>query len=299
MKPFYLSEITTKDGLVHQGIFCAPMGPAFAKATAGKAILWVHGLTSNFYGDNAIFQELLVHCEEKNMGFAAFNNRGHDFLSGIRKIDSSNEKGYAHVTQGAGYEIFEECVYDIDAGVTYLTGQEFSEIILVGHSTGANKVCFYAATQTDARVSAVVLASPLSDRLGAQDKKAVGENRKFMQSLDDSGRGDALVMGRMFFPLTPKRYLSLFSPHSNEDVFDYGDEKPEMTHFSLIQKPTCVIFGGSDEYVDRPISDIQRVFDARTKSKNYSSFIIDSANHGFDGKEKEFAGVIFNWISSI
>lgn len=293
MKPFYLSEITTKDGLVHQGIFYKPEKPG------KKAILWVHGLTSNFYGDAKMFGEIVDLCDKDGIGFTSFNTRGHDFITGMRKNDPTKEKGYAHVTMGAGYEKFEDCVYDIAAGVSFLVTHGFPEVIIAGHSSGANKVCYFAATQTEQAVTGVILASPISDQLGVADKMKLEEDLKFMRQLDKNGRGDALVVGRMFFPLTPKRFLSLFTPHSNEDVFDYGGEKPEMTYFSMIRKPMLIILGKSDEYTDRPVEDIKNVFDKQTKSPRYQSVIIPDANHGYDGNEKEVATVIVQWIKEI
>ena len=201
------------------------------------------------------------------------------------------------MTQGAGYEVFEESVHDIDAGISFLIDKGFSKIILIGHSTGANKVCYYTGLQKDNRVVGVVLASPLSDRLDtALDKEKHKENMEFMQRLVDQGKGDTLVMGRFFLPLTPKRFLSIFTPHSNEDTFDYGDEEPKLTRFSSIQVPLLITIGENDEYLDRSPEDLQKIYDAHTKTHHYKSVIIEDANHGYEGKEKEFAKAVWNWL---
>ena len=62
MKQFYLAEIVTKDKLVHQGIFFQP------KKSGRLALLWVPGLTSTFYADNTIFQELITLGEKEGIG---------------------------------------------------------------------------------------------------------------------------------------------------------------------------------------------------------------------------------------
>lgn len=294
MKQFYLEEIITKDKLIHQGIFFTPKKPQ------KRAILWVPGLTSTFYADNIIFQELIELGEKEGVGFAAFNNRGHDYITGIRKVDKTSDSGYTHVTQGAGYEVFEESVHDIDAGVSFLAKKGFSEIILIGHSTGANKACYYTGLLKDSRVVGVVLASPLSDRLDTTlDNKQHIKNMKYMKKLVAHGKGDTLVMGFFFFPITPKRFLSIFTPHSNEDTFDYGDEEPKLIHFSSIHIPLLVTIGGSDEYLDRSSEDLQKIFDSHAKSHRYKSFILKYARHGYDGKEKEFAQAVWSWLKSI
>ena len=294
MKQFYLPEITTKDGLVEQGIFYKPVSPG------KKAMLWVHGLTGTFYGDTLIFNELLEASKDLGLGFASFNNRGHDFLTGARKVDKATESGFSHVTIGAGVEKFEDCVFDIDAGISFLESQGFSEIILVGHSTGANKVCYYGGFQKDPRLTGIILVSPASDRLGKDiDKQKLAEDLRMMDELIDKGKGDALVVGKTFFPLTPNRFISLYSPNTNEDVFDYGDQNPKLIFFSALTTPTLVVFGDKDEYLDRAPADVQKIFDSRAKMKNYKSVILSGANHGYEGKETEFAQTLVEWAKSI
>lgn len=289
---FQLTEIVTKDDLVHQGIFYKP-------AKLGKkAVLWMHGLSGNFYSNVTLMAEFRKQCEQFGFGFASFNNRGHDLISGLRKIDSEKPKGYTHAPGGAGQEIFENCVYDIDAGVDFLVKQGFKEVILVGHSTGANKICYYAGTTINSHVSGIILASPLSDRLNPEGLPPWWGLflAKFLMII---GRGDRLITGYSFFPGTPKRFLSLFTPRSNEDTFDYGDKNPEMKSYSKIKKPLLIILSGADESMDRPAEKIKSVFDTKTTAQKYKSIIIPHASHNFNGKEKEFVKRVIDWIVSI
>lgn len=79
MKQFYLAEIVTKDKLIHQGLFYKPTN------LGKKAILWVHGLSSTFYGNTKLLEAFGEYCEKEGIGFAVFNNRGHDVVTGIKK----------------------------------------------------------------------------------------------------------------------------------------------------------------------------------------------------------------------
>ncbi len=291
MKQFYLAEIVTKDKLIHHGLFYRPKKPG------KKAILWVHGLTSTFYGSVAMLEAFAQGCEEEGIGFAAFNNRGHDIVTGIKKIDPREPKGYTRVNGGAGHERFEDCVYDIDAGISFLVGQGYREIILIGHSTGANKACFYSAKTKNVHVAGIVLTSPLSDRLNPVDKPSWWKVPvvKFLVSI---GKGEMLIPVS-HFPGTPKRLLSLMSFGSNEDTFDYGDQQPSMRAFSAIKKPLLVVFGGSDELADRSVVDIKNVFDRFQRSTHYKSVITPDAFHSFNGQEQEVVGTILRWVREI
>jgi pimeloyl-ACP methyl ester carboxylesterase len=289
---YQLQEIITSDNMMHQGIYFAP------QHKSDTAILWVHGLSSNYYGARGLYDHIIDAAG--NVGFATFNNRGHDGISGIKKIDKTNVKGYIRVNGGAGYENFKDCIYDIDAGISFLIKQGFKKIILCGHSTGANKVCYYCGSQQDPRVAGAILASPVSDRLMAEKMdKELKVNLHRMQNLVEKGEGDLLLNNLTFMPLTPKRYLSLFAKNTLEDVFDYGDKIPKLKFFSKITCPLMVVFGQMDEAADRPVTDIKKVFDSHTNSNKYSSIIIENSPHGFDGKENKFAKVVVNWIKEI
>ncbi|MDP1722011.1 MAG: alpha/beta fold hydrolase [Candidatus Gottesmanbacteria bacterium] len=306
MKQFYLAEIVTKDKLVHQGIYYSPSrkAPAFAKAmagkTAGKAILWIHGLTSTFYNNVKLFELIADACEKEGIGFAAFNNRGHDIVTGIKKIDPREPNEYTRVNGGAGYERFEDCVYDIDAGISFLVKQGYSEIILVGHSTGANKVCYYAGTKRDKRVAGVLLLSPVSDRLEPSlDKEVIEKQLEEMKKKVIDGQGDVLMSSIHVFPVTSNRFISIFEPHSTEDVFDYGDASPKLACFSAIKQPLLVIIGSNDEYLDRPVKNVLDVFARHARSLRYKSVIIRDALHSYSGKEKAVVHTIFRWVREI
>lgn len=290
MKPCLVAEIQTSDGFIHQGMYVCPKKPG------KRALLWIHGLTSNFYSASKRIEELVTLCDKSGMGFASFNNRGHDMLASAHRVDLSRASGYSYTTVGSGVENFEQSIYDIDAAISFLVSKGFTEVVLVGSSTGANKACYYCATQKNPSVKGLVLLSPLSDRLVA---KISFLKLLYLKLLKACGLGEKLLTNRSYFPGTVNRFLSLISPKSVEDIFDYGDPEPRLERFSRILQPVLVIFGGEDTLADRDIAIIKKQFDSHQKSLNYKSIIIPNANHGFDGKEKILAKHIIEWINAL
>lgn len=289
MKKYFLTECITKDDVIHQGIYFEP------KQKSDTAILYIHGLSSHFSSHIKTCDGFVEAGEKSHIGFASFNNRGFGLISGPQKKDNTTPTGFTHILGGAGQEIFEDCVLDIDAGVTFLTKQGYKKIVLVGRSTGANKACYYAGTVKDARVVGIVLNSAISDRLEKSEKE-IAHELPYMKKLIIQGKSDTLLTGYSFFPMTPKRYVSLYEKGSAEDVFDYGDTNPKMTTYSKIKIPLYVIFGERDEHADRPVGDIKKVFDDHAKSSQYTSCIVPRALHGFEGLEDELAQLIIGWI---
>lgn len=294
MKQFYIAEIVTKDKLIHQGIFYKPT------KLGKRAILWVHCLTDTFYGDVKTFEVFAENCEKLGWGFASFNNRGHDIITSISKIDPTSPKGKTHLIQGAACEKFTDCVYDIDAALLFLEKAGFSEVILVGISTGANKACYYVSTQKDSRVVGVVLASAISD-VGFK-KKELGEayetTLKRVKKLIKEEKGESFVEGLDYMPFTPNRFLSAYEENGAEDVFPYYQKNPKFKTYSKINKPMMVIMGELDEYADMPVETITKIYSKYQKSSNYRSVIIPDAFHSFGGKEKEFVSAVVDWIKT-
>lgn len=290
---YELVDIVTADNLVHQGMVHIP------ETHNGTAVIWIHGLTGTFYSNTKGMNLFARLCAEKGMAFGAFHTRGHDYVSSAHRLDETKDKGFVYETIGAGVEIFTDCVKDIDAMAAFFAQCGFSKIVLVGNSTGANKVCYYAGTVTDPRIAGVVLSGPMSDRYSATDEATNAKHQEVMEQKIRDGKGDELLTGFDFFPLTPKRWMSLLAKGSPEDVFNYHDDEGALTTFSAIRIPMLVMFGGNDEHADRPIAEMQKAFDAHAKSANYKSVVIPGADHGFTGKEDVFVETIVSWAASL
>lgn len=287
-----LCETGTRDGLVHQGIFRP------GRVNSGYGILWVHGLTSAFYHNFPLIKAVTAVCDKNGYGYASFNNRGHDCLTGLDKISNGQ---IIKTAGGAGVERFEDCVYDIDAGIKFLNDRGYKKVIIIGHSTGALKAAYYAGVKKDVRVAGIVAASPTSDRL-----IEVKNNRKLPQILNrmkhmiEIGKGDYILNNIFVFPMTPKRYVSLFDEHSAEEtVFDYGSARPDTKILKAIRVPLLVTLAENDEYADRPVVEIKAFIDKYQNSRNYKSVIISNAVHGYDNLEPVFIQTVIHWIKSI
>ena len=217
---FTLEEIITSDGLYLQGMASFPPGE---KKTA---IIWVHGLVGAFYKNVLLMNEFARQSGAAGYGFVSFNTRGHDMLASAHKTDSASSKGYSYVTIGSSVEVFTDVQRDIDAMITFCISRGYAHVVLVGHSTGANKVCYYQAKTNDPRVLGVVLSGPMSDRYSyGVDEQTNASQKADMEKKIRNGKGDELLFGLDFFPLTPARWMSLLGKGSPEDVFNHKDTK--------------------------------------------------------------------------
>ena len=145
-----LISATNDDGIRLDVAFFAPsidtepIGPV-------DAILLIHGSRGNFSDPNT--REMAE--ELRMMGYAclALNTTAHDTVW----FNLSNGVNY-----GNAYEIIDDTCRDLKAGVDYLWDAGYRRIALLGHSMGAVRVAYYAATQADQRLAAVIPISPVT-----------------------------------------------------------------------------------------------------------------------------------------
>src|SRR5437773_212592 len=130
----------TRDGVWLDGASSEP------RRRGRIALLWVHGLGSAFSSGQPLIGELSTRLNRAGIGYFKFNNRGHDTVA-------RRGKGLA----GAAFERFGDSNADIRAMIAFARACGYRQVVLAGHSTGANKVLRYAARAGDRRVIGLIL----------------------------------------------------------------------------------------------------------------------------------------------
>ncbi len=293
MIPVCLTRIKTRDGVVLNGIVVEP------ERKSDKTLIWIHGLTSNFYSGHARVRELAETCRENRIGFFSFNTRGHDIVartSNKRSARRPRRKAFA----GAAFERFADSIEDIRSVIRFARKLGYRNAILAGHSTGANKALYYAYKTKDPAVKGLALIAPISDVAAAAKDIGEAELRKRVRVAERLQKTGAALMPAEIGIFSPKRYLSLFRPGEAEDVFPYHDPKARWKELASVRVPIAVIIGKKDEHLDRPASQLIEIFRARARStKSFTESIIPGANHGFKRKEEELSEAIVHWINGL
>jgi pimeloyl-ACP methyl ester carboxylesterase len=287
-----LDSIKTRDGLQLYGVLSEPEVQSANKL----AVIFVHGLTSAFYHGLSRAHALQSACEEAGYALAIYNNRGHDIL-----LPSlfENKQGIASFG-GSGFEKFEDCIYDIDAAISHLKKKGYKQFVLVGHSTGANKVAYYLSQRRNARhIKGAVLLSAISDIAG-ELKTHASEYAKMRKKVK-SMKADELVISEMApFVMSPSRFKSLYEPGASEDMFPYYDSEAEWKLFNKIATPLLVCVGAKDEWLDRPVKKYIEAFVAHTpKQASLQTAVIAGANHGYRKHAKQLANTLIQWIQNL
>ena len=277
-----LVRIETRDGVSLDGVMAEPVR---RRATA---LVWVHGLGSVFSSGQPLIRELTARLPAAGIGYFKFNTRGHDVVSG---------RG-AHLA-GAAFERFGRSVEDLRAVIAFARRRGFRRVILAGHSTGANKVLHYVARVRDRRVAALALLGPVSDIAGEAKRIGARELHRRVAMAERLARRDprALVPRAWGF-WSARRYVSLFKPGEDEDVFQYYRANARWTALRSVRVPIAAIIGGRDEYLDRPPHALIDAFRQNaSRARSFTGKIVPGAAHSFVGHERELADLIVRWAA--
>lgn len=252
--------------------------------------------------NNAIAKALTA----KNTSFLTYSNTGAHL---IQKFDILNNGVRQRGNFGVAYELIKDCIYDIDGAVNYVKELGYKKLILLGQSTGANKICVYNKYKKENPFSAYILTS------GGDDSgifyKQVGA-KKFKTVTDKCKKAHARGKGREIVP----KYISpmLISYDSLLDQIDPDGEyntfpfywvsekidimnKKAFNEFKAIDKPCLVIYGGNDEYCHLGTENCMGILKDVTNSQtNFTYKLIQDADHSFTGFENKLAEIISNWI---
>src|ERR1035437_10297431 len=272
-------RIITADKLILSGNLYSP-----DKETK-KAIIHIHGMGGNFY-ENSFLNYMEDEFTKHKYSFFAFNNRGAGIFSDF-PIVGKKEK-YKRI--GNAYERFEECIYDIKAGIDFLKEEGYTKIILQGHSLGSVKVAYYIAKTQDKRVSRLILISP-SDMIGLSEDKNHARRMKLSKKLIKAGKGNELLSELLwdYYWLSANTYVNLSKRGIAVDVFNTYD-KSAPSIIKDITIPTLAILGGTDDAAILPVREALKVIKSKAKkAPRFDTLIIGKAPHSYFGYEQELA----------
>src|SRR5437867_3186159 len=279
--PFSLARIPTRGGVGVEGIVGEPKG------RRGAALVWMHGLGSVFSSGQPLNRELAARLNAAGIAYFKLNNRGHDVVAGRgRRL------------AGAAFEHFRQSVEDIRAMVAFVRQRGYRRVFLAGHSTGANKVLYYGARVRDRRVGGILLVGPVSDVAAEVKRLGTRELRRRVAAAERIARRDpqALVPRAWGF-WSAHRYISLYRPGQDEDVFPYDRPSARWTTLRSVRLPIAAIIGSRDEYLDRPPQEVIDAFRRNAvRARSFSGVVLRGARHGFQKREGELADMIVRWV---
>ena len=278
-----LMNLTTSDGITLDGAFFAPAKDTSPNGPA-DAVLVIHGSMGNFYSPAT--KEMAKDLSDAGYACLALNTTAHDTVYRNR----SNGQ-----LCGLAFEILDRSRIDLRAGIDYLSALGYHHIALLGHSMGAVRVAYYAATEDDDRVTAVVSLSPV--RLSYSyymDSKDADEFRSIVEQADqleaENKAQDLMTVG---FPIaqhfSAAAYLDKHGPSERYNLVDLAPK---------IKVPVIAISGSLETHTR--LKDIARdMVQAAVNSPRAEYVIIEGGDHSLNNCKQDASARVLNWLGSL
>jgi pimeloyl-ACP methyl ester carboxylesterase len=283
-------KVKAKDGLTLHGLILKPQ-----KEDKKFIIIHFHGTAGSFFW-NDFCEEVTKSVISLGISFLAANNRG----AGVYEV----EEGI--IPHGASLEKFENCLFDFDIWIEFALSKGYKNIILQGHSFGTEKVVYYMNKgEYKDRVKAIILLG-FSDNVGTQEKYQKKIRRNYFNEakrLVRAGKGDYLLEDLRAFagelPISAKTYLNFFSVDSENAKALPLRKGRDLKYFRNIKVPTLGVIGDREEEEYTIVSIKKAIELMRRENRLAEVYQIKDCGHGFEGKEKELAVVISNFLKKI
>lgn len=278
-------DIATKRGSVLTGVlFNGTINPT---KTVMIAITGIHG---NFYS-NPFYV---------NIG-QTLNQKGFDFIyaqttDAFGEIPSYNVLTQKEELLGSWNEDFNNTDEDIEAYLDYAQNQGYENIILAGHSLGANKVIYYLSRHNDTRVKKFILLSPanlenLTSVVTAQQKMIIKE---YLQTGQENKKLPFSLLG----------WIDCTAATANQWVFEnildnvHVEPEKDFSQVAAINQTGAMVIGTLDRFTYGDPAGFLKVINDHTKNPAANKMIfIEQTGHTYQQKEQELADKLAKLLS--
>lgn len=295
---------TTSDKLELPALLYTPQTPT------KKIALFLHGngSASVFYKAQKM-QAFAEGLAETGWAFLAFNNRGAHYIKKFSYKENDEKK---ERFQGTALELIDECAIDIDSAIGHLQTLGFSEFILIGESTGANKICVYNHLKPNNPCTGYALVG------GGDDTGLWYEmlgKEKFWNSIHlarkkiAEGKGEELISREISHGImTHQALLDTIDPDGSYNCFPFVEAsgkaqlstQPLFRFFAEITKPALVLYGEKDLYCFVPASQAVSILKEHTANpESFTWEVTPGADHSFSEHTQEEVKAITNWLKKL
>lgn len=271
----------TGDGLRLQGTY-------FESIKKDICVVFIHGMYANVIENYfaVVWGRKLAGC---NIGFLYGHTRGYSNTNAI--VD----KNGVSVTIGTTFEIFEDCLLDVDMWIRKAYKLGYKHIVLAGHSFGCCKILYYYYIKRP-DVAGIILASPpdmqgLTRMYEADYDLLLEETEKNVKEGMPQKLTSKLVENYM--PFSSATFYNLYKPESNADNFPVI-RNPE--HFGQLETVDIPILAFAGENEESPYLQLDLLKKKAIRCPDFRWRIIDNTNHIYYGKEDETAEVCLDWL---
>ncbi len=249
-------------------------------------VIFIHGMCQTII-DNYFAIVCGKILSDNNIGFIYEHNRGHSIENDILMKNGNYSRC------GCMYELFEDCLLDIDLAIAKAIELGYKNIILMGHSFGCNKLIYYYYKKNPNILGLILASAP--DMMGLHLYRQKNYNELLKEAKENINEGNPkkllsdLIEEYMY--MSSDTYYNWFKENSNLDNLPVMGYSENWYQFEKINVP-ILTFSGSEETDNYLHLDLLKEKAINCKKFDYK--YINDANHFYINKEEEIGNLILN-----
>lgn len=263
-------------------------GTYFESRRKDICVVLIHGMYANIIENHfaVVWGKI---CAGNEIGFLYGHTRGYSHTN-----DILNRNGDS-VTIGTTYEIFEDCIMDIDVWLNKAFELGYKRVVLAGHSYGCNKVLYYFYRRRPS-ISGIIFASapdmqgltkqyePDYELLLKETERNIADNRP--------GKLTSRPV-EAYMPISSATFYNWYREGSNADNFPIKRNPEHFEQLETVDVPILTFSGADEDELYLQLGLLQK------KAIHCPDFIwrvIEHTNHIYYGREAETAELIVSWL---
>ena len=264
-------------------------GCLYGEKYKDTCVIITNGTCGNIF-ENKFLQVVGEELEKNKISFIYAHNSG-----AFHRIDTPTRSGKPI---GNTYDLFDNCLEDLQSFVDFAKDYGFKHIILGGHSYGANKVVYYLSQNQKEKIDKYILISPTdTERLKDHEQLSVDKLMPIAMKFKKENKLDE-VMPEMFDNYnyyTARAFLDFIKNKHAKNLPVYS-KNGDWKQLKSIRQTALFVMGEKDDFAFNDTIKHLETIKENTKTKNSVVKVIENCGHTFRNKEKELAQVILDFV---
>lgn len=244
--------------------------------------IWIHTRQLGFAEPEYI--EIGRRTAAAGVPFLTVNTRGHGFGSWCRG-------GEEPVLGGSAWEVFTDCVYDLEAWVDVALDLGYHRVLFGGHGFGGAKALHYQAQSSRREVAGLALASSAS----AIRQKMSNDDLDLARSMREEGKGRDLMpwgTGGDSLNSTVSADWYLDRAQMFKELYGHGSLPPALARITC---PVFAWFGSNETRHDRDVrAFLDLIRGTATRASLVDTRLLRGVDFFYTGGERQVSDALLN-----
>lgn len=277
-----LIQPQTRRGILLDGVL-------FDKGGEKTVVIAITGIHGNFYSNPMYYN---IGDTLSDNGIAFIYAQTNDAFNQMEALNAST--GKTEII-GSYNECFDDICDDINAYVNFAKEKGYTDIILAGHSLGANKVIHYLANAPETPVKHFILVSPANMKYMLEN--VTDDERRIIRYFVDNGMGDRMLpfpfMG--WAPMIAQTAWQWLWRNPLDNV--HSDEDGDFSEVERIRQSGALIIGTYDRFsYGEPKAFIELINSHMQHKYENEVIFVEGTGHVYTKREQMLADIILSLV---